>query len=255
MLIDTHAHLDFPDFDRDRDAVVARARRAMVGRILVPGVDLATSRAALALAGKYPGIVYAAAGIHPNETAKARPGDFEALEALAADPGIAAVGEIGLDFYRNRAPRDVQAQWFVRQLTLARDLGKPVILHFRNVEDEGVDVAGADLLGGVRGVFHCFGGSAAFAKRVVEMGFHIGFDGPLTYPRSDRVAVAREVPLERILIETDAPYLTPQPHRGKRNEPSYVRFVAETLAEIKRVGVDEVADITTANARALFGIG
>ena len=255
MLVDTHAHLDFRDFDTDRDVVVTRAREADVTAVINPGCDLATSRKAVDLAVEYEGFIHAAVGVHPNETAKARPGDMLTISRLAEHPAVVAVGEIGLDYYRDRSPRDVQARAFAGQLVLARELDKPVIIHFREVEREGVDIVGEDLLRSVRGVFHCFGGSAEFAGELVDWGFHIGFDGPVTYPKSDRVDVARTVPLERILIETDAPFLTPQVHRGTRNEPAYVRYVAETIAEVKGVAVDEVIAVTGDNARRLFGIG
>ncbi len=253
MLVDTHAHIDFEDFDGDRDEVLARAREAGMRHIIVPGIDVATTRKAIELAGRYD-MIHAAAGIHPNGTAEAKPGDLLEISRLAEQEEIIAVGEIGLDFYRDRAPRDVQARAFKGQLELAIDLDLPVILHFREVEMEGVEMVGEELLRSVRGVFHCFGGSADFARTLVDWGFYIGFDGPLTYKKTDRDVVAEAVPLDRILIETDAPFLSPQSRRGKRNEPVYVLETAEKLAGIKGVSLNEIISITGENARRLFGL-
>lgn len=265
MLIDTHAHLDFKDFDTDRDEVVSRAAKAGVSYIINPGCDLATSQKAIELSRSYE-MVYAAVGIHPNSTSVAKPGDFVEIARLAENAEnaenavdgkkskVVAIGEIGLDFYRDRAPKDIQVRALRGQLDLARELDLPVIIHFRNVEFEGIDLIGTDNLKGLRGVFHCFGGSPEFAKKVMAMGFYLGFDGPLTYKKSDRTDVALEVPLEKCLLETDAPFLTPQKYRGQRNEPAYVVEVAEKMAELKNCGIDEVIEVTGQNARTLFGI-
>ena len=253
-MFDTHAHLDFDDFESDRDEVVARASRAGVSFIIDPGCDVETSRTAIALSDRYE-TVYAAVGIHPNSTADAVPGDSAEIARLASNTNVVAIGETGLDFYRDRAPREVQLRAFRGQLDLARSLDLPVIIHFRAVELDGIELTGPGLFKGIRGVFHCFGGSVGFAEKVVSMGFHVGFDGPLTYLNSDRVEVARAVPLDRCLIETDAPFLTPRQYRGRRNEPAFIADVAEKLAEVKQVDVDEVIEITTRNACGLFGIG
>jgi len=252
VLFDTHAHLDFDDYDTDRDSVITRAEEAGVAGIINPGIDIETSRKAIALSERYD-CVYPAVGIHPNYVGQASPGDNLELSLLAEHPRVVAIGEIGLDFYRDRTPHDLQARAFAGQLELARMLDLPVIIHFRDVEMDGIAMIGEDALKDVRGVFHCFGGSPEFAVFLVSQGFYIGFDGPLTYRRSDRVEVAEAVPLDRCLIETDAPFLAPQQHRGKRNEPAYVRYVAEKLAEIKSVDLDEVIKVTGKNARDLFG--
>ena len=253
MLIDTHAHLDFDDFDKDRDEVLARAVRAGVSCIIDPGCDVATSKKAVQLSEAHD-MVYAAVGIHPNSTAEALPGDNLEIARLANNPHVVAVGETGLDFYRDRSPRDVQVRAFAGQLELAKELDLPVIIHFRNVEMDGVELVGSEKLKGLRGVFHCFGGSPGFARTLVSWGFYIGFNGPLTFKGSDRLEVAREVPLESCLVETAAPFLTPQKYRGRRNEPAYVKEVAEKLAEVKRVDIEEVLEVTGKNARELFGI-
>lgn len=253
MLIDTHAHLDFDDFDLDRDEVVQRAEKAGVSFIINPGCDLATSKKAIELSETYDSL-YAAVGIHPNSTSDASPVDNLKIANLAGHARVVAVGETGLDFYRDRSPEELQVRAFKGQLELARELDLPVIIHFRNVEYEGVELAGIDVFQGLRGVFHCFSGSIEFARKIISMGFFVGFDGPLTYKNSDRVEVAREVPLEHCLLETDAPFLTPQKHRGKRNEPAYVIEVAEEMARIKNCDIDEVIAVTGENAGKLFGI-
>ena len=253
MLIDTHAHLDFDDFDVDRDEVLERAGKAGIETVIIPGIDVATSRKAVELASRSD-MLYAAVGIHPNSVRAAEPGDNVRIARLAQEGNVCAIGEIGLDFYRDRTPREDQVRAFRGQLSLARELDLPVIIHFRDVEQDGVDMTGQEHLAEVRGVFHCYGGSVGFAETVLNLGYYIGFDGPLTYPKSDRVDVARTVPLERIVVETDAPFLAPQTMRGKRNEPSYVTEVVRALAEIKHVDIGEVEEVTTRNARRLFGI-
>ncbi len=253
MLTDTHAHLDFRDFDGDRDDVVSRAEQNGVGLIVNPGCDVATSRKAIELSRSHD-IVRAAVGIHPNSTAQASPGDMAEISRMALMDSVVAVGETGLDFYRDRSPRDVQARAFAGHLALARELDLPVIVHFREVEMDGIELVGEEALDGIRGVFHCFGGSAGFARILVDRGFYIGFDGPLTYRNSDRADVARSVPLDRTLIETDSPFLAPQSIRGRRNEPAHVLEIAEKLADIHGCSVGEVVDITGKNACDLFGI-
>ena len=253
MLIDTHAHLDFNDFDNDRDEIVLRAEKAGVSFVINPGCDLATSKKAVELSETYDSI-YAAVGIHPNSTFDASPGDNLEIARLTGNSRVVAIGETGLDFYRDRSPRELQVSAFRGQLDLARELDLPVIIHFRNVGYEGIELAGIDKFKGLRGVFHCFSGSAEFAGKIISMGFYIGFDGPLTYRDSDRVDVAREIPLDKCLLETDAPFLTPQKYRGKRNEPAYVIEVAEKMAHIKNCDIEEVIAVTGENARELFGI-
>jgi len=253
VLIDTHAHLDFMDFDGDRDDVLEHSRDAGVVGIINPGCDLASTQRAIELSEKYE-IIFAAAGIHPNNTADTEAGSIDDIARMAIHPRVVAIGETGLDFYRDRAPRDVQVSVFRSHLTLARTLALPVIVHFRNAAADGIGLTGREWFEGIAGVFHCFGGSPEFARDVLDMGFYIGFDGPLTYPKTDRTAVARIVPLERTLIETDAPFLTPPQHRGSRNEPAYVIEVAAALADIHGCSVDEVKRITGANARRLFGL-
>lgn len=251
MLIDTHAHLDFEDFDSDRSEVIARAADAGLTHIINPGIDIHTTRRAIELAETHD-MILAAAGIHPNESANAAPDDMIGIARLADHPRVVAIGETGLDFYRDRAPRDIQVRLFREHLALARDLDLPVIIHFRNVGADGIELTGRDHFEGIRGVFHCYGGSVKFAREIIDMGFYVGFDGPLTYPKSDRMAVARDVPLERCLLETDAPFLTPQAYRGSRNESAYLGEIAHALAKAQDRTVEDVIDITGRNARTLF---
>lgn len=254
MLVDTHAHLDFEDFDSDREEVIKRAIDAGVRYIIVPGIDVRTTRAAIALAERHD-MIYAAAGIHPNGSILAESGDMDEIQRLAEHPKVIALGETGLDYYRDRSPRDVQVRLFREHLDLARKMDLPVIIHFRDVGYDGIELTGEEYFRGVRGVFHSFGGSPELAERLVEMGFLIGFTGPLTYKKSDRVEVARITPMDHILVETDSPFLTPRLHRGSRNEPAFVSEIADKLAEIKDMDRAAVIAATGRNAHRLFGIG
>lgn len=256
-LIDTHAHLDFPQFDADREAVIQRAQAAGVELILNVGADLESSRAAVALAEEYD-CLYAAVGVHPHEAKKLDGAALAALRRLATHPKVVAVGEIGLDFYRDLSPRDVQRRAFQAQLAWAGRLGKPVIIHDREAHDEVLSIltdwvaATPECRGGV---FHCFSGDLAMARRAVALGFYLGVDGPITYQNARKLLeIVEWLPLDRLLIETDCPYLTPHPHRGERNEPAYVRLVAGRIAALKGIPVEELAEITRANASRLFGL-
>jgi TatD DNase family protein len=249
--VDTHCHLNLPQFDADGAEVVARALAAGVTQMIVPGADLPTSRRAVALAEQSPAI-WAAVGVHPNDALGFDARALAELRGLAAHPRVVAIGEIGLDLYWKTVPLEQQQAAFVAQLQLAAELGKPVIVH-----DREAHAAVWEVLRTYRppmgGVLHAFSGDSALAEAAVAGGFYLGVDGPLTYKNSHALrAIFAAVPLERILLETDAPYLTPQPHRGQRNEPAYVRLVAEKLAEIRHLEISEVAQVTTANAARLF---
>lgn len=256
-LIDTHAHLDDDRFRDDLTDVLGRAAEAGVERVLTIGIDLATSRAAVELAERHPA-VRAVVGIQPNHVAEAGPADWDAIVSLCdSTPNVVGVGESGLDRYWDRAPFPLQEEYFLRHLKLARRLTKPIVIHCREAEADVVRVLRAEFErhGPIRGVMHSFSGDAATAAACLEKGLHISFAGMLTYKNAaDLRAVAAGVPLDRLLVETDSPYLAPVPHRGKRNEPAFVRHTAEVLATVKGVPLDFLADVTTRNARTLFGL-
>ena len=251
-LIDTHAHLDAGEFRRDREAVVARAFSEKVGVVTV-GVDLPSSEATVSLAGRYR-FVWAAVGVHPHEAKTVNAGVLDRLLELTRLDKVVAVGEIGLDYYRDLSAREVQQRVFREQLELAYKLSLPVIIHDRASTDDLLAILqekGADY----RGVVHSFLGDRELAKEFLALGFHLGIGGPITFSQNKALRDAvKAMPMERILLETDCPYLTPVPYRGKRNEPVYVRFVAHQIAEVKSVGTEVVAKQTTENARRLFGL-
>lgn len=249
MLFDTHAHYDDEAFDADRSAVIS----AFDGLIVDPGCTLGSSRAAVALAGEHPH-VYAAVGIHPENCGDFVPQHLDELRRLAAEPKVVAIGEIGLDYYwPENPPREFQQQVFRAQLELALTLDLPVIIHDR--EAHGDTLAIVKEYPGLRGVFHCYSGSAEMARELLDMGWYLGFDGPLTYKNARKtVEVAQITPLDRMVIETDSPYLSPVPMRGKRNDSRNVVYIAEKLADIRGVDPGQIAAQTLANGKRLFGI-
>ena len=253
MLFDTHAHYDDEAFDADRDAVLTALPGQGVGLVLNPGCDVASSRTAVQYAAAYPH-VYAAVGIHPENCGGYTAGDLAVLEKLAQQPGVAAIGEIGLDYYwAENPPRELQQQVLRDQLALARELALPVIIHDREAHADTLAIIRE--FPGITGVFHCFSGSPEMAQELLKLGWYLGFDGPVTYKNARRAPeVAAVTPLDRMLIETDSPYMTPVPYRGKRNDSGYVHLVAEKLAEWKGVTPEEMARITTENGKRLFRI-
>lgn len=256
-LVDSHAHLDDPRFADDLEEVLARATAAGVRHILTVGANIDTSRAALSLAESHPQI-YAAVGIHPHDAKDATGAAFAELEETArAHPKVVAIGETGLDFFYDLSPREVQERVFREQLRLARRLDLPVIIHDRDAHEDILRVlqeeAGQERY---RGVLHCFSGDRAFARRCLDLGFYLSFAGPLTYPKNEELrAVVAETPAERLLVETDCPYLAPQKHRGKRNEPAFVRATAAKVAALKNLSMEDLSRITCRNTALLFGIG
>ncbi len=254
-LVDTHAHLDDARFREDLPMVLARAAEAGVEHILTVGCDLESSRESLRLAAAHPGL-YAALGIHPHDAPQASKEGLETLRDLLGNDRAVAVGEIGLDFYRDRSPRDVQRRAFRDQLRLAREVGKPVIVHDRDAHEEVLAILREERAAEIGGVLHCFSGDLAMARACVEMGLYISIAGPVTYPANEALReVVRQIPVDHLLIETDAPYLAPQARRGRRNEPAFVAQTARKIAEIKGLTLDDVARVTTLNAFELFGIG
>lgn len=254
MLFDTHAHLDEDAFSQDVNEVIERAVASGVTAMLAVATTTESSRATIALAARVPN-VFASVGIHPNYAAQAKPGDWEAIEELASSPKVVAIGETGLDRYWDHTPFDVQLDYFRQQMDLAKRLDLPFIVHCREAEPDVVaalrEAAGA---GQLKGIMHSFCGGRATLDAALELGLHISFAGMLTFKKSAELReLAKTVPLDRLLVETDSPYLAPQPQRGKRNEPAFVRHTAECLAEVHGKTLDEMAAITTANAKRLFG--
>jgi TatD DNase family protein len=251
-LIDTHAHLDLPEFSSDREQVIDRARAGGVETILTVGIGMRENRAALGLARKHAG-VYAALGLHPHNARQLGPAALDWIEHNAADPRVVALGEMGLDFYRNLSPRDDQLRCFRAQLELARSVHLPIIIHDRDAHRETLDILQEERAGDIGGVIHCFSGDAAMACACIDLGFFISIPGTVTFKGAVTLhEVVRQVPLEHMLIETDCPFLAPVPYRGTRNEPAYVKFVAEAIAAIKKIPPEDAAAITLHNAERLF---
>jgi len=255
-LVDSHCHVDMPDFDADRDAVLERARAAGVETMLVVGgLDEAGShRRALQVAETH--ALVASAGLHPHEARLATDALYEELRGLAREGRIVAIGEIGLDFHYDSSPRDQQRAAFRAQIRLARDVGLPVIVHTRSADGETAEILAEEGAGEVGGVLHCFTGGAALADRVLELGFCVSFSGIVAFPRAEEIqAVARRLPADRLLVETDAPFLAPPPYRGRRNEPAFVVEVARKVAELREESLEAVAALSRANFERLFGAG
>jgi TatD DNase family protein len=254
VLVDTHAHLHDAAFDADRPAVIARARAAGVAGFLTIGTDVGTSETAVALAAVEPDI-YAAVGIHPHDARGADAAAIERIATLAKAPRVVAIGEIGLDYFRDLCPRAVQRTALVSQLRLARAVGKPVLLHCREAHADLLDVCAAEGVVAVGGILHCFSGDLVVARRGLELGLLISIAGPVTYPSARRLKdVVRALPLDRLVVETDCPYLPPQPWRGQRNEPAYLPVTVAHVAELLDTPVETVAAATTANAVRLLAI-
>lgn len=250
-LIDTHAHLNDPKYDRDRCEVIARAQGAGVEKIICVGYEITSSRRAVALAEEWE-CVYAAVGVHPHDAAQATEHAWKALRILAGMEKVVAIGEIGLDFYRNLSPPSVQEGVFRKQLELACELQLPVIIHDRDAH-QGILKVLQDFPEVPGVVIHCFSGDLQMAEECLTRGYYISVAGPVTFPKAKKLEeVVKFLPLDRLLLETDCPYLAPQPWRGKRNEPAYLPAVAEAVARIKGVSLEEVAAATTANARRFF---
>ena len=250
MFIDTHAHLFYKDYHSQLDEVLERAAVAGVGSIICVGLDLATSGEAVALAEAHPNL-WATVGIHPHEV-KDAPADYlDRLKALAGHEKVVALGEMGLDYYRNLSPPELQRKVFQGQLELAQSLDLPAVVHNRGGADEDL-MAIMEAVGHTRGVVHCFSSTPGFARQVIDFGFHISFTGTVTFGKNHNAAVLEAVGLDRVLVETDCPYLAPVPVRGKTNEPSYLPHTVSKIAEICSLPVQEVIDITSRNARAFF---
>lgn len=250
-LVDTHAHLDHAQFDADRGAVLERAWAAGLVAIITIGSDVSSSERAVALAEGHDK-VYAAVGIHPHDAAAASDADFDRLRQLADHPKVVAIGEIGLDYYYDHSPRPMQRTVFIRQLQLARATGLPFVIHNREAHGDVLAVLREHGVG-LKGVLHSFTGDEAMAAECIERGYMLSIGGMVTFPKAAAVRdVIAGIPLDKLMLETDAPYLTPVPLRGRRNEPAYTRYVAEFLAKERALDPAEVAAVTTANAAGLF---
>jgi TatD DNase family protein len=251
MLVDAHAHLDFPQFDEDRDATIRRAVDADIAAIVNVGTDLASSRASIALAEEH-GFIWAAVGFHPHSAKRLGEAELAELRALARHPKVVAIGEIGLDFYRDLSSRPDQLRAFASQLELAAELGLPAVVHSRDAHDE-VEAVLQTFSGSV--VLHSYSAGPARLETALAAGWYISISGPVTFRKAhDLREVASRVPLDRLLVETDCPYLTPEPRRGRRNEPAYVRYVAGAVARARGCSPDVIAEAVRGNARHVFGI-
>ncbi len=250
-MIDTHAHLDFPQYDKDRDKVIEDAFSSGIQAIINIGVDLDSSLKSIELAERYKNI-YATVGFHPHDASKLSPENLKELEKLTSHPKIVAVGEIGLDFYRNLSPRDLQIKAFKEQLELAKNLNLPIVVHIRDAYKDALEIL-SGYGRGLRGVLHCFSGNEAQAKESLKSGYYLSFNGTLTYKNSRSAELVSKIPLSSILVETDCPYLTPEPLRGKRNEPKLVRLVTQKIVELSSTYTFRELDETfTRNAKELF---
>ncbi len=254
MLIDTHAHLDMQDFDKDRAIVLERAVEGGLTHIITVGIDLDSSLRALELARKYE-IVYVSVGYHPHNADVCDPGDLDKLAEITSEAQVVAWGEIGLDFYRGYSSPDKQLKIFQRQLEIADALRLPVIIHDREAHSDILAILKKMGKGERKGVIHCFSGDIDLAMALIELGYYISIPGTVTYKKASHVIeVASSIPLEFLLVETDAPFLAPVPKRGKRNEPLFVTFTAQEIARLRNIDFEEIATITSDNAKALFGL-
>lgn len=254
VFFDTHAHLDAAQYDEDRHETIIRAKEAGIEHIVNIGFDRQTIPTTLALTEQYD-FIYAAIGWHPVESIHMQEGDLQWIEQLCANPKVVAIGEIGLDYHWDTSPKDIQKKVFREQIQLAKKLKKPIIIHNRDAHGDIVKILEEENASEVGGIMHCFSGSWETAKLCLDMNFYISFGGPVTF-KNARVPkeVLEKVPLDRLLIETDCPYLAPHPFRGKRNESSYVTLVAEAAAQIKGISLNELAEITSQNGKKCFRI-
>lgn len=253
MLFDTHAHFDDERFDADRDEMLEQMKDFGVTNITNIGSSMESSRRSVELAEKYD-FIYASVGVHPSETENLTEADMEELRRLAQHPKVRAIGEIGLDYhYPDDVAPDIQKKWFIRQLDLAQELNMPVIIHDRDSKGEALEILKQKNIS--NGVVHCFSGSAETAREIIKLGMMISFTGVLTFKNARRaIEACAAVPTDRLMIETDCPYMAPEPHRGERNHSGYVRYVAEKMAEIKGISYEEMVGITDRNAKRFYGI-
>jgi TatD DNase family protein len=254
MLIDSHAHLEMPEFKSDLEAVIQRAKESDVGYIFTVGTEKKDWKRALEIAHAYASI-YAILGVHPHNAKEIDDQTYTILRELCRNEKVKAYGEIGLDFFRNLSPRDVQLKRFREQIGLAKELGLPIVVHDREAHEETLEVLKSEKAEECRGIIHCFSGDYRMAEECIDMGFYISVPGSITFKNAVRFQeVVKRLPLESLLLETDAPFLTPVPFRGTRNEPSYIQYTAQKVAEIKKVSFEKMAEVTTENALRIYGL-
>jgi TatD DNase family protein len=254
MLIDSHSHLEMPEFRRDLETVIQRAKESGIGYIFTVGTEKRDWKRTLEIANSHPS-VYAILGVHPHNAKEIDEETYPILQKLCRDEKVKAYGEIGLDFYRNLSPRDIQLNRFREQIGLAKELGLPIVVHDREAHQETLEILRSEKAGEGGGIIHCFSGDYEMAKACIDMGFFISIPGSITFNNAERFReIVKEVPLDSLLVETDAPFLTPVPFRGKRNEPSFVRYTAQRLADIKKVSFEKVAEVTSENALRVYGL-
>lgn len=253
MFFDTHAHLDYDLFDEDREAMIQRAFDGGVSCIVTIGTDVDSARRAIQLAENYPN-VYAAVGLHPTDARKFDEAMIDTFSQMASHKKIVAIGEIGLDYYWKETPPEIQHHVFRKMIRLAAELNKPIIIHNREASDDVIRILQEERSSKLRGIMHCFSGDEQLLEASLDLNFFISFAGNLTYKKSALPAMVKKVPADRLLIETDAPFLTPAPFRGRRNEPAFVRHTAQKMAEILEKNIDDIAHITSENAKKIFQI-
>jgi TatD DNase family protein len=254
MLFDTHAHYDDKQFDEDRHEVIKRAYESGVSYILNASSNVESSVESISLSQRYD-FIYAAVGIHPHDALECNNNIIPALADFAVMEKVVAIGEIGLDYHYDFSPREIQRHWFSRQIDLAKNLGLPIVVHNRDAHEDVMKIIKKEDAAKVGGVFHCYSGSVEMARELLNENFYISIGGPVTFKNARKaVEVVKYVPCDRLLVETDCPYLAPKPHRGKRNDSSYIKFIAEKIAEIKDIAFEEIAEMTTNNAKLLFRI-
>jgi len=252
MLIDSHAHLEMPEFKKDLEAVIQRAKESGIEYIFTVGTEEKDWKRALEIADSHPSI-YAILGVHPHNAKEINDRTYPMLRELCLNGKVRAFGEIGLDFFRNLSPRDVQLKRFREQIGLAKELELPVVIHDREAHQETLEILKSERAGECGGIIHCFSGDYEMAKTCMDMGFYISVPGSITFKNAEGFReVVRRIPLESLLVETDAPFLTPEPFRGKRNEPSYVRYTAQRVAEVKNISFEKMAEVTTQNAMRVY---
>ncbi len=252
MLIDSHAHLEMPEFKKDLEAVIQRAKESGVEYIFTVGTEKRDWKKALEIANSHTSI-YAILGVHPHNAKEIDDETYPMLKELCRGGKVRALGEIGLDFFRNLSPRDIQLKRFQEQIGLAKELGFPIVVHDREAHQETLEIMKSGKAEECGGIIHCFSGNYKMAKVCIDMGFYISIPGSITFKSAEGFReIVKKIPLESLLVETDAPFLTPEPFRGKRNEPSYVRYTAQKVAEIKKVSLEKVAEVTTKNALRVY---